>query len=58
MHLGEGAIPPCAIDPGASVSGRKRGGDGILIRSEEPEDDDEPERSRGRAIKMPMTGVR
>ena len=55
--LGEGMTPPCAMDPGAGVSGCERGGVGILMCSEEPEDDAKPERSRGRAIKTPMTGV-
>ena len=45
------------MDPGAGVSGHPRGGDGVLGRSEEPEDDGEPEWSRGRAIETPMIGV-
>ena len=32
-------------------------GDGILMHSEEPEDDGKPERSHWRVIKTPMTGV-
>ena len=58
MLLGEGTIQPSAVDPGASVSGRSGWGDGVFMHCEEPEDEGNPEQSRGWALKIPMTGAR
>ena len=35
----------------------KGGGDGVPVHREKQEDEGEPERSRDRAIKIPMIGV-
>ena len=43
MLLGEGTIPPCAMDPGASVSGHRGWGDGVPMCSEGQEDEGKPE---------------